>query len=151
MDPVTAIGVASTAYQAIVKGFKIGKEVESMSKDIGRWMNAINDVKQSHEKAKKRKFGSIEEEALETYAAKKKAEKMEDELRNFLIGHYGLNAWTDVIRIQAKLRKERQLAMEARRRRMNKFLEITLAVVLMIFIGIGITAILWWGVYLKNR
>lgn len=151
MDPVTAIGVASAAYQTIVKGFQVGKEVESMSKDIGRWMNAINDVKQGHEKAKKKKFGSIEEEALETYAAKKKAERMEEELRNFLIGHYGLNAWNDVIRIQAKIRKERQLAMEARRRRMNKIFEITAAVVLMMIIGIALTALLWWAIYLKNR
>jgi len=84
MDPVTAIGVASTAYSAIVKGFQMGREVESMAGDLGRWMGAINSVKNGHEKAKKRKFGSIEEEALETFAAKKKAEKMEEELRQFV-------------------------------------------------------------------
>lgn len=150
MDPVTAIGVASAAYQTIVKGFQIGKEVESMSADIGRWMNAINDVKQGHEKAKTKKFGSIEEEALETYAAKKKAEKMEEELRNFLIGQYGLNAWNDVIRIQAKIRKERQLEMEARRRRMEKIKEIFWVTLGLMLIGLALTLLIWWVIELRR-
>ena len=108
MDPITAIGVATTAYSAIKKGFQVGKEVESMAGDLGRWMNAIHAVKNEHNKAKGRRFGSVEEEALETFAAKKKAEQMENELRNFIIGQYGVNAWQDIIRIQADLRKKQQ-------------------------------------------
>jgi len=107
MDPVSAIAIASTAYKAIQKGFQIGKDIESMSGDIGRWMGAIQSVKDGHDKAKGRRFGSVEEEALETYAAKKKAEKMENELRNFVTGQYGFNAWSDIIRIQGQLRKAR--------------------------------------------
>ena len=108
MDPITAIGVATTAYSAIKKGFQVGKEVESMAGDLGRWMNAINAVKTEHSKAKGRRFGSVEEEALETFAAKKKAEQMENELRNFIVGQYGMNAWQDIIRIQADLRKKQK-------------------------------------------
>lgn len=108
MDPITAIGIATTAYSAIKKGFEVGKEVESMAGDLGRWMNAIHAVKNEHNKAKGRRFGSVEEEALETFAAKKKAEQMENELRNFIIGQYGVNAWQDIIRIQADLRKKQQ-------------------------------------------
>lgn len=110
MDPITAIGIASTAYNAIKKGFEVGKEVESMAGDLGRWMNAINAVKTSHSKAKGRRFGSVEEEALETFAAKKKAEQMENDLRNFIVGQYGVNAWQDIIRIQADLRKKQKEA-----------------------------------------
>jgi len=110
MDPITAIGIASTAYSAIKKGFEVGKEVESMAGDLGRWMNAINAVKTSHSKAKGRRFGSVEEEALETFAAKKKAEQMENDLRNFIVGQYGVNAWQDIIRIQADLRKKQKEA-----------------------------------------
>jgi len=110
MDPITAIGVATTAYSAIKKGFQVGKEVESMAGDLGRWMNAINDVKTGHSKAKGRRFGSVEEEALETFAAKKKAEQMENDLRNYIVGQYGMNAWQDIIRIQADLRKKQKEA-----------------------------------------
>jgi len=110
MDPITAIGVATTAYSAIKKGFEVGKEVESMAGDLGRWMNAIHAVKNEHNKAKGRRFGSVEEEALETFAAKKKAEQMENDLRNYIVGQYGMNAWQDIIRIQADLRKKQKEA-----------------------------------------
>ena len=33
---------------------------------------------------------------------------MENELRNFIIGQYGVNAWQDIIRIQADLRKKQK-------------------------------------------
>jgi hypothetical protein len=110
MDPITALTVATAAYNTIKKGFQVGKEVESMAGDLGRWMNAINAVKTSHSKAKGRRFGSVEEEALETFAAKKKAEQMENDLRNFIVGQYGVNAWQDIVRIQADLRKKQKEA-----------------------------------------
>ena len=116
MDPVTAIGIATTAYKTIVAGFKVGKQVESMSKDLGRWMGAIQTVKEGHNKKKNRTFGSVEEEALETFAMKKKAIEMENELRTFVNMNYGPNAWNEVIRIQAEIRrKKKEAELEAKR------------------------------------
>ena len=123
MDPVSAFAIATSAYQAIRKGFQIGKEVESMAGDIGKWMNAINHIKDGHDKAKGRRFGSVEEEALETFAIKKKAEKMEDELRNFIIGNYGLKGWNEIIRIQASIRKERLAEKRRRERQIQQIIE----------------------------
>ena len=143
MDPVTAIGVASTAYSAIVKGFQMGREVESMAGDLGRWMGAINSVKNGHEKAKKRKFGSIEEEALETFAAKKKAEKMEEELRNFIQWNYGVSAWQEVIRIQAQIRIEKQKEEERRKKQIEDFVVVS-AGILGIVILSGIIIYMVW-------
>ena len=112
MDPITAFGVATTAFNAIKKGFQVGRDVESMSKDLGRWMGAIQDVKEGHNKKKNRVFGSVEEEALETFAIKKKAIAMENDLRNFVNLSYGPNAWNEVIRIQADIRKQKKEAIE---------------------------------------
>ena len=64
-------------------------------------MQGINAVKEGHSRAKGRRIGSVEEEALETFAALKKAQQMEHELRNFVTGHYGMDAWQQIIRIQA--------------------------------------------------
>ena len=50
MDPITAIAAATTAFNAIKKGFSVGRDVESMSKDLGRWMGAIQEVKEGHKK-----------------------------------------------------------------------------------------------------
>ena len=126
MDPVTAFGVATTAYKTIVAGFKVGKQVESMSKDLGRWMGAIQAVKEGHSKKKNRMFGSVEEEALETFAMKKKAIAMENELRNFVNLNYGPNAWNEVIRIQADIRKQKKEAELEAQRRQRQMVEITI-------------------------
>jgi hypothetical protein len=122
MDPFTAIAAATTAYNAIKKGFAAGREVEQMAGDLGRWMNSLNAIKEGHSKAKSRRIGSIEEEALETYAIKKKAEAMENELRNFIISNYGMAGWQDIIRIQAKLRKERQAEEQRRKEQLEEFI-----------------------------
>lgn len=143
MDPISALGVAQAAYSAICAGFRHAKSLEEMSKDVGRWMGAIGEIKSAHETAKKKRWGSIEEEALQTYTALKKAEQMENELRNFLIANYGLNAWNDILRIQADIRKAR-LAEKARRKK--QFDEIVLwgSVILLITgIGIGAIFLLW--------
>ena len=126
MDPVTAFGVATTAYKTIVAGFKVGKQVESMSKDLGRWMGAIQAVKEGHSKKKNRMFGSVEEEALETFAMKKKAIAMENDLRNFVNLNYGPNAWNEVIRIQADIRKQKKEAELEAQRRQRQMVENTI-------------------------
>tara|TARA_R110002051_G_scaffold299479_1_gene366632 strand:+ start:6023 stop:6463 length:441 start_codon:yes stop_codon:yes gene_type:complete len=137
MDPVSAIAIASTAYKAIQKGFQIGKDIESMSGDIGRWMGAIQSVKEGHDKAKGRRFGSVEEEALETYAAKKKAESMENELRNFVTGQYGFNAWSDIIRIQGQLRKARIAERRRKAQQVETIITWALAVsIVILFFGL---------------
>ena len=118
MDPISAIAVATTAYSAIKKGFSVGREIESMSKDLGRWMGAIQDVKEGHNNKKGRSFGSVEEESLETFAALKKAQQMEDELRTFVNMNYGPNAWNEVIRLQANIRlKKKKVTEEAEQKK----------------------------------
>ena len=126
MDPVTAFGVATTAYKTIVAGFKVGKQVENMSKDLGRWMGAIQAVKEGHSKKKNRMFGSVEEEALETFAMKKKAIAMENELRTFVNMNYGPNAWIEVIRIQAEIRKQKKEAQIEAQQRQRQMVENTI-------------------------
>ena len=123
MDPISAIGIATTAYNAIKRRFKVGKEIEGMSKDLGRWMGAIQDVKEGHNKAKGRTFGSVEEEALESFAALKKAQQMENELRNFVNLSYGPNAWAEVLRIQAQIRLKKKEALKEAQRKKERIIE----------------------------
>ena len=149
MDPVTAIGVATTAFNAIKKGFQVGRDVESMSKDLGRWMGAIQDVKEGHNKKKNRVFGSVEEEALETFAIKKKAIAMENDLRNFVNLSYGPNAWNEVLRIQADIRKQKKEAIEEAKRKQAQMIEnIILGVLVVFFLG-TVGAILYLILYVS--
>ena len=118
MDPVTisvAVGVASKAFDAIKKGFAMGRDIEQMSGDIGRWMGAVSDVDNAEKQAKNPplfgklfKAGSIEEAALSAYAAKKKLEEQRYELKMFLNMTYGPQAYNDLLAMEGQIRKERQ-------------------------------------------
>ena len=136
MDPISAIGIATTAYNAIKRGFKVGKEIEGMSKDLGRWMGAIQDVKEGHNKAKGRTFGSVEEEALESFAALKKAQQMENELRTFVNYSYGPNAWAEVLRIQAQIRLKKKEALKEAQKKKERIIEyVAIGVLIVILIS----------------
>ena len=118
MDPVTislAMGVASKAFDAIKKGFAVGRDIEQMSGDIGRWMGAVSDVDNAEKQAKNPplfgklfKAGSIEEAALSAYAAKKKLEEQRYELKVFLNMTYGPQAYEDLLKMEGQIRKQRQ-------------------------------------------
>jgi len=143
MDPISAIAAATTAYNAIKRGFKVGKEIEGMSKDLGRWMGAIQEVKEGHNKSKGRSFGSVEEEALESFAALKKAQQMESELRQFVNFNYGHNAWNEVIRIQVNIRKKKKEAIAEAKRKQAQMIENTILGVLVIFFLGAVGAVLY--------
>ena len=150
MDPVTALATASTAFSLIKKGFQMGKDVESMYGDIGRWMGAVSDVNQSAKMANnppvfKKLFAgsSVEQEAMDAFAAKKKAEAMEEELRNWINLTHGPNAWQDLLKMQVKIRKQRQetLYKQAELRR-NLLQVVGIILLAIVFVG-AIVGTLW--------
>ena len=91
-DPVSigvAMSTASAAFGGIKKAFQAGRDIESMTGDLSRWMSAVSDVEQKEKQAKnppifRKVFGSIEQEALEAFAAKKKLEEQRYELKTFI-------------------------------------------------------------------
>ena len=119
MDPMSAIAIAGTAFSAIKQGFEHGREIEGMMGDMARWMGAIKDVKEGANKAKaKKKYGSIEEEAFEEFAALKEAERMEQELRQFVNMNYGPESWNQIVKLQAEIRvREQEAKLQAQRER----------------------------------
>ena len=50
-DPVTisaAVATASTAFSGIKRAFQAGRDLESMTQDLSRWMGAVSDVDAAH-------------------------------------------------------------------------------------------------------
>ena len=150
MDPVTAIAAASSAFSLIKKGFEMGKDVESMYSDIGRWMGAVSDVNQAEKMAKnppifKKLFAgsSIEQEAMDAFAAKKKAEAMEDELRTWINLTHGPNAWQELLKMQIKIRKQRQETLYRQAEIRRNLLQVVGIILLgIVFVG-AIVGTLW--------
>ena len=140
MDPITAITAATAAFNTIKKGFEVGREVESMYGDIGRWMTSVEAVEKEAKSAKSRGM-SVEEEALEIFAHQKKVMAMEEELRTFINLSHGPTAWNEVLRIQAEIRKKRKEAiLKAKRERE--------ALIMWILVGVGGLASLWLVFYI---
>ena len=152
LDPVTlgaAVSAATTAYNGIKKAISIGREIEDLSGELGRWMTAVSDVDNVHKNANnpsaidKLFNGSIEQVAIESFAAKKKLSKQRDELKNFLIGHYGMQAWDDLIKEEGKIRKARQEAIYAREER-NKLIRDYTIIGIASLIGCGAMGCVIW-------
>jgi hypothetical protein len=150
MDPVTALATASTAFSLIKKGFQMGKDVESMYGDIGRWMGAVSDVNHAAKMSKnpplfKKLFAgsSVEQEAMDAFAAKKKAEAMEEELRTWINMVHGPNAWNDLLKMQAKIRKQRQETLYKQAELRRNMLQVVGVILLgIVFVG-SIVGTLW--------
>ena len=150
MDPVTAIAAASTAFGLIKKGFAAGRDIESMYSDIGKWMGACSDVNHSVKMANnppvfKKLFAgsSVEQEAMDAFAAKKKAEAMEEELRNWINLTHGPNAWNDLLKMQVKIRKQRQETLYKQAELRRNILQVIGIILLgIVFVG-SIVGTLW--------
>jgi hypothetical protein len=149
IDPITlsaAVTGATTAYNAIKKAIMLGKEIEDMSSELGRWMTAVSDVDNVHKSASnptaldKLFNGSIEQVAIESFSAKKKLEKQREELKNFLIAHYGLQAWDDLVREEGRLRKARREAIYAKEEKNRQIRDYTIIGITSL---IGLSAIGW--------
>ena len=159
MDPLTitaAIGVASKAFNTIKAGFAVGRDLESMAGDHSRWMGAVSDVDQAEKQAKNPPLfkklmyaSSIEQQALEAYAAKKKLEQQRAELKQYLIFSFGPNAWNELLAMEGQIRKDRQKQIYARKEAIQKFINI-LAITLLCFTIIGFIALLVYLWYQKK-
>jgi len=157
LDPVTlsaAVTGATTAYNAIKKAIMTGKEMEDMSSELSRWMTAVSDVDNVHRNANSpstldRIFnGSIEQVAIESFSAKKKLQKQREELRNFLVAHYGTTAWDDLVREEGRIRKVRQKAVYAREEKNRQIRDYTIIGATSL-IGFGSMAWILWIVSLS--
>ena len=150
IEVVAAVSAASSAFTAIKKGFEVGRDIESMAGDMGRWMSAVSDIKKAEEYNRKpplfRKIfnaGSIEEEAMQVFMAKKKAEDMREQLRTIITYTRGASAWQELLKTEADIRKKRQKMIYDQKERQRKFIEWTIASIL-IAISIAMISWLFW-------
>jgi len=116
VDPVTAIGLATTAFNGIKKAISVGRDIQDMTGQLGAWSKAISDIDYAHQKAEKPPWykalgGGVQANAMEVWMHKKKADDMREELRSFISAVYGPSAWKEILRIEAQMRKEQKEAV----------------------------------------
>ena len=144
-DPVSisaSLAVASTAFNGIKKAFHAGRELESMSQDLSRWMGAVSDIDNAHKSAKNpslfRKVmngKTIEQEAIEAFSAKQALESQRNDLRTYIQYSYGQSKWDELLRMEGDIRKRRQKEVYDKQQFREKVITI---VVLTIVLSVGI-------------
>ena len=118
MDPITisaAISTATAAFGGIKRAFAAGRDLESMSQDLSRWMGAVSDVDNAQKSAanaspliKLFKGKEIQASAIEAFTAKKKLEAQRQELKTFLNMTYGPQSWAEILKLEAEIRLRRK-------------------------------------------
>jgi hypothetical protein len=114
-------------------------------------MGALSDLEQAEKEAKnppifKKLFSgsTVEQEAIQAFGSKKKAEQQRYELKQWISLTMGKSAWDELIRMEGQIRKQRQETIYRQRERRRKFIEVV-AVVTIILTGVGLLAlfIMW--------
>ena len=143
IEIAAAISAATGAFNAIKKGVAVGQDIENMAGALGKWMGAVSDIKKAEEMNKKpplfRKLfqsGSVEEEAMEIFMAKKKAEDMREQLKQIIMLTRGMGAWQELLRTEADVRKRRQKMVYDQKERQKKLLDgILIGVLILVLSG----------------
>ena len=153
MDPITigaAISGATAAFNTIKQMVSAGRDLESCINDVSRWMKAASDIDQAEKQAnnpsifkKLQGADTVQAEALQVYAAKKKLEQQRAELKQYLQMTYGPQAWADLIQLEGRIRRERNEMIYKQQEARQKLVEIIGAVILGTATAAALLAILW--------
>lgn len=124
VDPVTAIATATAAFNTVKKMVQMGRDVEDTLGQVGKWYGAISDLNEAERDAKNPPLfkkivasKSVEEEAMNVYAAKKKAAQQEKELRELLMYTYGPDGYKELVDLRRRIKNEREKTIYAQARR----------------------------------
>jgi len=146
LDPVTIIGVATTAFKGLKAAVEAGRELEDCMSQLSQWAGAVADLDKADEIAKKNKNSlfkslipkggkSIQQQAMDAYTAKLQVRKQRDELRQLIQYTQGEHGWHEFLRMETQIRKERQELVYKELERKEKLKELGIAA-LVILLGI---------------
>jgi len=154
MDPITVIATASAAYNALKRGIEVGRELQDMGSQLATWAGAISDIEFLHKKAQNPPWykvgGSVQAEAIELFAAKKKIEAQRAELKTYIQYTYGQSGWEELLRIEAQVRKQKQ-ANEYRKAEIKETIITVVIVGLVLLAGFAGLALLVWILMMQQE
>ena len=116
IDPITAVTLATSAFNAVKKLVETGREIEDCAGYLGKFFDGASAIKHAEQKALNpplfKKFlagGSIEQQALEITMHRQKLKKMETELRQMILYSYGMDVYNEMIRERERIREAQRL------------------------------------------
>lgn len=124
MDPIAILAIAKGSYAAIKAGIAVGKEMQGMAKDLSSLWKSVGQLTQIAADPKPGLMSgkTLEQVAMEAYAAKAEAMKMMHDIEMQFITEHGLAGWDSVRSMVIEMRKkQRRLEEEEQRRQEELF------------------------------
>ena len=152
IDPFTAVGLATSAFNILKQGISAGKDIQEMSGTLAKWGAAFSDFQYAEEKAKNPPFYKMMSDnsssAIEIFAQKKKMEAMRTEVKNHISFVYGPKAWEEVLQIEGEMRRIRKAEAYKKQEMIDNAINFVVGSVIFIIAGAGvITGFYYLGRY----
>jgi hypothetical protein len=164
IDPVSALALATTAFNGVKKAVEMGKEVHDIYSQLSGWAGHISDIQEYINQAENKKPGlwdkigfakSETAEAFDLMIAKQKVKQMEDELREmFLYGNLqslGMEGLREFYQMRREIKEKREKMVYEQMRRRKAFFHTTkqfILITIVLSIGFAILYQIFNTVYL---
>lgn len=151
MDPFTLLAVAKASFEAVKAGVAVGKEIQSVAKDLGSLFDSVAHI--TRIAAEPPKAGLLsgktaEQMAMEAYAAKAEADQLLQDLKNTFVSEYGISAWDTILSETTKIKKAQKAAAIQAEKDQAEFVENAAGVILLIIAVIAVLLVILLVLYL---
>jgi hypothetical protein len=152
IDPLTAVGLATSAFNILKQGLTAGKDIQEMSGTLAKWGAAFSDFQYAEHQSKNPPWynfkGSDAESAIEIFAQRKKMEAMRKEIKEYISWNYGPSAWDEVLAIEGEMRRQRKQDLYRKEEFKRAVIEWTLGILIATSTATAVGFILYhWGRY----
>ena len=151
IDPVTAVGLATSAFNILKQGISAGKDIQEMSGTLAKWGAAFSDFQYAEDKTKNPPFYKMMSDnssnAIEIFAHKKKMEAMRTEIKDHISFVYGPSAWEEVLAIEGEMRRIRKEEAYKKQEMIDNAINFVVGSVIFLVAGAGVVT----GMYYLGR
>ena len=152
IDPITAVGLATSAFNILKQGISAGKDIQEMSGTLSAWGSAFSDFQYAEDKAKNPPFYKMMSDnsanAIEIFAQKKKMETMRKEIKDHISWTYGPSAWDEVLSIEGEMRRIRKEESYKKQEFLDNLINTIVGVTVFLVAAAGVgTALYYFGRY----
>ena len=151
IDPITAVGLATSAFNILKQGISAGKDIQEMSGTLAKWGAAFSDFQYAEDKTKNPPFYKMMSDnssnAIEIFAHKKKMESMRKEIKDHISFVYGPSAWEEVLAIEGEMRRIRKEEAYKKQEAIDNAINFVVGSVIFLVAGAGVVT----GMYYLGR
>ena len=157
IDPITAAAAATKAYAGVKAFIEAGKSIEDTFSVVARWQASASDILFASQRQKKRTnplkqvvfAQSVEAEAAQMFAAKKRIENQRKEIVTLLQYAYGNEGLEEYRRCMKEVQEQRQREVYAQQEAKDALIK-SFWIVVLVGVAGGIIAFIFDAVSSKG-